>query len=201
MNKKLQYISITTFVAVLALGITGVALASSPTVTMDPIGTLMYPIFPQNYDVTGTVSHTPNLNPVSSVTLTIDGLFESSEVIPNGSGSTFNYTLPWSILSAGTYNVMVTASHGSADGIAEEIVEVIYDGPVVVNVCPAAPSIAAHYLKDLGIRSGSKTFKNIVSLVADHMGPQTDFDGVMSCDEGYADVVMTFVDAHMNVSK
>lgn len=47
--------------------------------------------------------------------------------------------------------------------------------------CPAAPSIAAHYLHEQGIKSGSETFKNVVSVISKQMGPQTDFNNVKAC--------------------
>lgn len=59
--------------------------------------------------------------------------------------------------------------------------------------CPAAPAIAAHYLHDQGIHPGSSEYQNIVSQVADHMGPETDFDGYEKCDPEYAPAVEDFV--------
>jgi hypothetical protein len=67
--------------------------------------------------------------------------------------------------------------------------------------CPAAPSIAAAVLQTEGVKSGSTTFKNVISLVAKHMGPQTDFDGINACNAGYAPAVKVFVDANKGVTK
>jgi hypothetical protein len=60
-------------------------------------------------------------------------------------------------------------------------------------LCPAAPAIAAAYLKENSIKPSSTTFKNIISLVAAHMGPQTNFNGVAACDAGYAAAVQAFI--------
>lgn len=60
--------------------------------------------------------------------------------------------------------------------------------------CPAAPSIAAKYLKSLGVKPGSSTEKNIISLVARFMGPQKNFGGVGACDSAYGAKVTSFVD-------
>lgn len=62
--------------------------------------------------------------------------------------------------------------------------------------CPAAPSVAAHYLHfEKGVHPGSNTYQNIVSQVADHMGPQTDFNGINACTHpDYEDAVKAFVD-------
>ncbi len=68
--------------------------------------------------------------------------------------------------------------------------------------CPAAPSIAAAYLKFLGIKAGSAQFSNIISLVAQHMGPQTNFNGINSCSlPAYSDAVKVFVNANKTVPK
>ncbi len=62
------------------------------------------------------------------------------------------------------------------------------------QICSAAPSYAAHYLKELGIKTGSKLYKNIVSLVAKRMGPANSFDGVEACDmPDYQTVVESYV--------
>lgn len=59
---------------------------------------------------------------------------------------------------------------------------------------PAAPSIAAMLLKDLGHKSAKgKAGINYVSAVARHMGPGTDFDGIAKEEEGYAEAVLAFL--------
>ncbi len=71
-----------------------------------------------------------------------------------------------------------------------------------VNNCPAAPSIAAAYLKDvLHIKPGSAQYTNVISAVARNMGPQTFFNGTGSCHPSYTNIVQAYVDAHKNDSK
>lgn len=68
--------------------------------------------------------------------------------------------------------------------------------------CPAAPSIAAHYLHEQGIKSGSETFKNVVSVISKQMGPQTDFNNVQACrTEEYKGLVIFNVVNSLNYSK
>ncbi|HEX3100124.1 MAG TPA: hypothetical protein VHQ41_04130 [Patescibacteria group bacterium] len=59
--------------------------------------------------------------------------------------------------------------------------------------CPAAPAVANAYLKALGIKPGSSLTTNLISQVAHHMGPQTDFDGIHACQTGYDTVVKAYV--------
>lgn len=69
-------------------------------------------------------------------------------------------------------------------------------------VCsPPAPVIANRYLKELGLKAGSKQYKNIVSLVAHQMGPETDFNGVSVNDPAYPSLVKDFVDTNMSILK
>jgi hypothetical protein len=88
-----------------------------------------------------------------------------------------NVSTPFTLTSPTTYpTVDVTAGSCSLD-----------------EDCPAAPAIAAHYLHDHGVRPGTSTYDNIVAAVADHMGPETDFNGIGKCAEGYAAAVEGFV--------
>ncbi len=116
-----------------------------------------------------------------------------------GDQDTANFTVPWTITTAGLHTIVATITHGNVDGTDTVLVTINLN--IAVNECPAAPSVAAHYLQLLGIKSGSKLFKNVISLVAGHMGAQTDFDGVKACDAGYAPVVDSYVDSHMSVAK
>jgi hypothetical protein len=184
---------------------TGVALAHVPVVTLDPIGSLEYASFPQTYNVTGTVTHTDpsNVDAVKDLTLWIDGIVEGAVIaspFDGDSSPSALFSLPWNITSSGTYIVKVTAKHGGSTGEDLEDV-VVSETEVYVGECPAAPAVAVHYLQSLGVKSGSKTFKNIVSLVAKNMGPTTDFNSMSACDEGYEGAVQAFVDANMSVAK
>jgi hypothetical protein len=65
-----------------------------------------------------------------------------------------------------------------------------------VAECPAAPSIAAHYLHfTLNIHPGSSSYQNIVSQVAHEMGPDATFHGIGPCEAGYAAAVIAFVNS------
>jgi len=66
--------------------------------------------------------------------------------------------------------------------------------PPVVVECLPAPAHAAHHMREIGIKPTHFLFKNIVSYVARHMGPQNAFDGVVACDIEYPLVVRGFVD-------
>lgn len=116
-----------------------------------------------------------------------------------GNEDTANFSVPWSITSAGTHDIVATVTHGNQDGTDSVLVTINFN--ISVNQCPAAPSVAAHYLKALGIKPTTKLYKNVISLVAGHMGAQTDFDGVKACDAGYAAVVKAYVNSHLTVSK
>ncbi len=78
--------------------------------------------------------------------------------------------------------------------MGEDTEEVVVEQTVVVLYYPAAPAIAAHYLQGLGVKAGSPAFKNVVSSVAHHMGPETDFDGVAKEDPAYEQTVEDYVD-------
>jgi len=196
--KKLILCVVASVVA-LVLGV-GVVLAHAPIVTLDSIGPLYYATFPQVYDVTGQVCHSnpSNVSAVTDVTLYINNTQDGSSFNPNsGNDPCANFSLPWNITGPGTYDVKVTARHGNDIGADSEEV-VVTQTQVVVTQCPAAPSIAAHYLQELNIKAGSKTFKNIISLVAQNMGPTTYFNGIAACDAGYGAAVKSFVDAKIS---
>lgn len=214
--------SATSFLALSLL--VGLALADAPTITITlinggnttipwttPGDSLTVSSLPTTVNVQGTLVHDPNTNPVKKVKLYVDTVFASEQTLPLNVGDTFNFSLPWTITTAGSHTLAVTAKHGNCSnsciGVDEEVLTVINlgggggDGGGVN--CPAAPAIAAHYLKDiLGIKSGSTLYKNIVSLVALHMGPQTMFDGIAACTQpAYTNAVKAFVDANLTVPK
>lgn len=173
--------------------------AHAPTVTMDPIGPLSYASFPQTYNVTGQVCHSDpgNVSAVTDVTLYINTVQEGSAVNPNaGNDLCDNFSLPWNITGAGTYDVMVTARHGNDVGDDSE--EVVVSGTVVVTECPAAPAVAAALLKAKNVKPKFITQNNYISQVAHHMGPQTDFNGVGACDSGYGAEVDNYLDNVLN---
>ncbi len=58
--------------------------------------------------------------------------------------------------------------------------------------CPAAPSIAARYLRELGLQASNA---DIIRLVARHMTQDARFEGLAKCDPAYDDAVRAYVDA------
>ena len=64
-----------------------------------------------------------------------------------------------------------------------------------VEEYPAAPAIAAAYLRELGYKPNDDTYNNIIAQVTAEMGPGNDFQGLKKSDVGYADAVRTFVDS------
>jgi hypothetical protein len=174
-------------------------LAHAPIVTMDPIGPLSYATFPQVYNVTGAVCHSDpgNVSGVTDVTLLINTVQEGTTFNPNaGNDPCDNFSLPWNITGAGSYNVVVTARHGNALGQDSEVV-VVSSTTVVVAQCKAAPAVAAALLKDHSVKP--KAVNNYISQVAHQMGPQTDFNGVEACSEAaYRTAVDSYLDITLN---
>ncbi len=200
-------------VLVFSVGVS-VAFAHAPTLSIDPVDALEYATFPQVYDVTGSIAHNP-LSALQNLTLRVNGTVESLITVPypESAATTSAFALPWNITGPGTYVLSVTARHGttgstgtSSDAIVEVSETIVIpppteEPPVVVAECPAAPAVAAEYLREEGIRSGSKLYKNVVSLVAKHMSPKTDFDGHTACEGTYGEAVKAFVNAHLQILK
>lgn len=190
----------------------GVVLAHAPSINITAIdgqdatsGSVAVNVssLPTTVNIDGVVTHDDPGNVTAvKLELTDNGtVFYSNNNYFAGSGNvgTANFTIPWTISSSGNHAIVVTASHGNSDGT--DTVDVTIALNVSVNQCPAAPSIAAHYLQSLGVKSGSKIYKNVVSLVAQHMGPTTMFDGVEACNADYPSIVQYFVVSNMAISK
>jgi hypothetical protein len=173
--------------------------AHAPTVTMDTIGPLSYATFPQTYNVTGQVCHSSagNVSAVTDITLYINTIQEGSTVNPNaGNDLCANFSLPWSISAAGTYDVMVTARHGNDVGDDSEAV--VVSGTVVVTECPAAPAVAAALLKQNNVKPKVVSDKNYISSVAKQMGPQNSFNTFAACDtSNYRTAVDAYLDNNL----
>jgi hypothetical protein len=176
-----------------------VALAHAPTVTLDPIGNLgpYAPTdFPVVYNVTGTIAHEQNVTSISELKLFIDDIQEGVTVNPNfGNDASAPFSLPWSIVGPGTYEVKVTAKHGNETGEDSEEVTVLSD-IIVVTECPAAPAIAADYLMNtLHWKPVSGKFKTIMKLVAAETGSKGSLWAAHACDPGYAAATIAFVNS------
>ncbi|HXK40283.1 MAG TPA: hypothetical protein VJ837_05615, partial [Candidatus Paceibacterota bacterium] len=112
------------------------------------------------------------------------------------------------IMAPGTYTLTLSARHGATGqtGTTSEQTVVVTQPEVVPPPppeedpeepapCLAAPSVATQYLKELGIKAGGRTHKNIVAAVAQQMGPQKSFNGTDACAmPAYGNAVKTFVD-------
>lgn len=155
--------------------------------------------------VGGSVTHDPNLNPISAVNLYVNDVLNDTEVIPNGSGSTFNFALDWSIPSAGDYTLKVTAKHGNCGdctGSDEEVLTVIDlnngggGNPPGVN-CPAAPAVATAYMRTVAggsVKPGSAVWKNVVNKVAAETGSKGQFWAKFACGGGPNNKGITYAD-------
>lgn len=78
--------------------------------------------------------------------------------------------------------------------------EAVEEDEPVVGACggPAAPAIAAAYLKSEGIKPGGPGRVNLVAAVARQLGgARATFDGLTKCDEGYAAAVEAFLAAEI----
>lgn len=131
--------------------------------------------------VVGAATGTQKLARGESVTFEIDVLAtvcgSQTFAQPAGSSETLGtFNADWTDISAAP---VVTVNN------CDDVIE-----------CPAAPSVATHYLKDtLHMEPGDDPAKNIIAQVADHMTQGARFDGIGKCEPGYQDAVITFVNA------
>lgn len=104
--------------------------------------------------------------------------------------------------SSGAHELEFVVKNDAYDGATNPTAviyraDIDYCAPITppATECPAAPSIAAAYLKnELNIKPGSTEGKNIISQVAHEMTQQAYFGGVGPCDPTYPDKVRDFVD-------
>ena len=193
----------TTAVAAAALVVAPV-FAHAPSVNITAIngldatsGTVSFsvPSLPTTVNVDGTATHDDpgNLDGVK-LSLSDNGVvFYPSNNYWSGIGNvgTAPFTVPWTITAAGAHTIVVTVSHGNADGT--DTVDVTINLNVVVTECPAAPAVAADLLRLHNVKPKLISDKNYISSVAHQMGPQNSFNGVGACDAGYRDAVDTYL--------
>jgi hypothetical protein len=130
--------------------------------------------------IVGATTGTQKLDPTQSVSFTIG--VTASVCQPNTFASPI-----------GSNETADTFTPSAWDYVGSTLTVTVTDCPVD---CPAAPSIAAHYLHNvLGMQPNSDPYKNIVAQVANHMTTDARFDGLLPCDAGYAAAVIAFVDA------
>jgi hypothetical protein len=178
------------------LAFAGVAIASAPTLTLDPIGPLVYATFPQVYNVTGTIAHDPNVASTADLTLWINDVQEGPTVNPGGAVASAPFSLPWNILGSGTYTVKVTARHGQTYGEDSEEV-VVSQSQVVITQCPAAPAIAGAYMRSHSpsVKEGSANWKKVINNIAKRTGSSGDLWAANACNAGYAASVQAAVNS------
>jgi hypothetical protein len=136
-------------------------------------------------DAAGTHKLTPGQSETFDVTVTTPLVCDTFPITtPKASNSTFadnpTFGTDWDFYSPLPNGLALTTT-----------------GCAISGSCDAAPSVAAHYLHFVkGIHPGSNTYQNIVSQVAQHMGPQTDFDGINACTHpAYENAVTAYVDS------
>ncbi len=119
-------------------------------------------------------------------------------------GTALSYTTVEDIaltLTPGTHELEFVVKNDAYTG-ATNPTGLIYKA--VVNYCipldcPAAPAIAAQLLKTHNVKAGTTTYKNYISEVAKHMGPQNSFDGKTACDTvAYRAAVNNYLDTVLN---
>jgi hypothetical protein len=159
------------------------------------------PTFTSIGQTSATVNWIDNCNDEDSFAVFLGGVSQG-----NLSANTTSANLT-GLTCATQYTVYVRATKTAginiytSDSLSAQFTTAACGDPPVVCEEPAAPAIAAAYLKELGVKSGSKLFKNVVSLVAHEMGPDTEFQGSNRCDNDYVSKVQDFVDANQSVSK
>jgi len=134
---------------------------------------------------------------------TVDVGGNGSNKLAPGEFVTFDITVTASV--CGTYPFANPQGANSDIGSAFDPSWDFYGGLTidVVNCsltcdAPAAPAVANHYLRDIGVPNNSDPFKNIIAQVAIHMGPGATFDGSSPCDPDYAAKVIAFVNTILN---
>ena len=197
--------------------VAGAAFAAGPvlTVTSPADGSsLTYTSFPQDVDVQGTVAYTggsggnTNLCGVKDLSVTVDdgaGLpgsvteIGSMDAVASGGPTTClsltstTWSFPWTVSAPGEYTIRATAkvNPSQESGSAEADVVVVYEETVTASY-PAAPAVANALLGESPVKG--KVRGHCVAAVAEHMGPQTDFDGVQKEEvEAYEAVVDAFL--------
>jgi hypothetical protein len=126
----------------------------------------------------------------------------------NSVGSALSYTtvddFSLGSMAVGSHELEFVVKNDAYEGatnptgvIYKAVVNYCVPTVVVIAPCPAAPAVAAAYLKSKGIKPGSAQSTNIISKVAQHMGPQTQFDTATPCEEAYATKVKAFVDTFL----
>jgi hypothetical protein len=143
-----------------------------------------------HYVTASVTSSDPLVATVSPSTLTFNDCGES-------------YPITVTALACGTATISVAVTdYKSAGGVNavfnDDVLTITVSGTGCggVKTCakPAAPAWAAYFLQLNKVKAGTKTSTNLISNVAQHMGPGTMFDGVAKADQtAYADAVFAYL--------
>ena len=134
-----------------------------------------------------------------TATVSSGAITDESQSCGDGGGAVWTWTATWSGYAEGSQTVTVDflQAHAQAHGQGfthSGTVSATYTVDLASEDCPAAPAVAARLLREAGLSMKDETTKNYIAQVADHMGPQTDFDGVGKCDlEPYEAAVRAFL--------
>lgn len=75
-----------------------------------------------------------------------------------------------------------------------ELEETDTDDSETSGDCPAAPAIATDYMRNTGIKPGSQNWRSVISEVANETGVRGELWAGESCESGYYQRVIDFVD-------
>jgi len=130
-----------------------------------------------------------------SQTVTV-GATGGTQKLEVGESVTFQIGVTSTICALNTF----ATPQGSNETPGTFVSEWVYSGAVpAVTVtgcaleCPAAPSIAAAYLHSIGLKPNDDDYRNYVAQVAEEMGTEASFNGLLPCDSGYAAAVIAFL--------
>jgi hypothetical protein len=110
--------------------------------------------------------------------------FSATSGFTPGAANTLSFTV-WNgdePLGAAALNFCVTVTYRTATVAGD-----------AKGRCPAAPAIAADYLKTLNILPANSRYRSIINAVSARMQKDESFNRTAKCDAGYADQVKAFV--------
>lgn len=102
--------------------------------------------------------------------------------------------------TAGTYTYQLEyTGDDNYNGSNSDLGPQLTVSDVTVQVCPAAPAIAAEYLKAQHVRPGSAKWQTVITDIAHQTGSKGDFWAKGACDAGYADAVTSYIHTTYNI--
>jgi hypothetical protein len=91
-------------------------------------------------------------------------------------------------------NDVVWTGEASFEVEVVELEETEIEDSETTGNCPAAPAIATDYMRSSGVKPGSQDWKSVISPVAQETGVNGDLWAGESCEPGYYQRVIDFVD-------